>query len=94
MRKVLLRMLCIIICINQGCAGGYTQNANNIKKVRIGMHKEQVIDIMGVPESIDADSFDKERYSYIYGAPMLYSDNFYIFFSRKDSVVVAIGYAQ
>lgn len=94
MRKVLLCALSIAICISQGCTGKYTQNANNIKKVQIGMDKKQVINIMGVPEFIDADTFDKERYSYIYGAPMLYSDNFYIFFSRKDSVVVAIGYAQ
>lgn len=67
------------------------KNAENLKKLKLGMRIEEVEKIMGTPETIEIYPFNKEEYVFRYLSPFGYSDQFYIFISRKDSTVVRIG---
>ncbi|WP_200503983.1 hypothetical protein [Adhaeribacter terrigena] len=50
---------------------------------------KEVEKIMGKPDTILI--FSAKYYGYMYDAPFGMSDNFYIFISKKDSLVVGIN---
>ena len=64
-------------------------NYQNLKKVKKGMRIEEVLGIMGKPDTILL--FNPENYGYMYNAPSGMSDNFYIYITREDSIVVGIN---
>ena len=55
------------------------------------MTVHEVNEIMGKPDSTTLFPFDSLRFNFLYYSPVGMSDNFYVFFSKKDSLVVAIG---
>jgi hypothetical protein len=55
------------------------------------MTTEEVVGVMGKPYSVGMWPLDSQRYWYLYPATFLHSDNFHVYFSTDDSVVVAIG---
>lgn len=54
------------------------------------MTNEEVENILGSPDSILHNFFQKEEFTYMYNASMGMSDNIYINFSRKDSMVISV----
>ena len=92
MKTFIRIMLCGLLGLTLGCGVGM-QNDRNIKKIKKGMTKKQVIDIMGSPREL-WQSPDAATFSYVYDAPFASSDNFYVFFDKKDTLVPEICYAQ
>lgn len=92
MKTFIKIMLCGLLGLTLGCGVGM-KNDKNIKKVKKGMTKKQVIDIMGSPREL-WQSPDTTTFSYVYDAPFASSDNFYVFFDKRDTLVVDIQYAN
>ena len=67
------------------------ENAENMKSIQLKMRDQTVREIMGTPAKTIVFPRDTSRYSYLYVSPLGYSDDFYIYFDRTDSTVVAIG---
>ena len=86
-------MLFIISVIIGGCKDSLKakENSKNIKRIEPGMTLDSVELIMGEPEVILIYPYNKKEYKYRYISPSGYSSEFYIFISRKDSVVLRIG---
>lgn len=61
---------------------------DNLRKIKVGMSLDQVLTVMdGTPDSILINYLAKEQFSYMYRAPYGASENVYINFAQKDSVV-------
>ena len=86
-------MLFLISLLLEGCKDSpkATENAKNIKRIELGMSLDSVELIMGEPEVILIYPYNKEEYKYRYISPSGYSGEFYIFISRRDSVVLRLG---
>ena len=89
-------ILFLIIIGNFFCAthnGKPEKNYENLKKVKISMKMDTVIKIMGQPDTIIIDRFGNPKYYYgfMYKSQFGMSDNFYIYISQKDSLVVGIN---
>lgn len=67
----------------------HSENCDNVKKVRIGMDVENVIDVMGKPDSIIVNFLGNNQFTYMYLTPYGASDNVYVNFSYVDSVVLS-----
>jgi len=67
------------------------KNAELIKKITPGMTDKQVRSIMGQPDKIETQPLFDQEYNFLYEAPMSYSDNFRVFFTKEDSTVLRIG---
>lgn len=75
-----------------GCSSPRSEmNEINLKKININMHIKEVNKIMGIPSSINIDYFRNDEYDFRYTAPSKYEDDFHIFISRKDSLVIRIA---
>ena len=72
------------------------QNYENLKKVKIGMTMDTVVKIMGDPDTIIIDPYKSQDryYRYLYQSEFGMSDNFYVFFSKEDSLVFSINYGD
>lgn len=66
------------------------ENAQNIKRIKIGMPDQEVREIMGNPDTTGTPPLREKLYYFEYSSPSLYSGNFIIYFSTKDSVVEMI----
>lgn len=91
-QNVMIRKIFIFCFVLSGCTDKNAINAKNLKRVRVGMTQNQVIEIMGVPPRIIPSWEEKNGdYVYQYGAPILYYSDIYIFFSHTDSAVLRIN---
>lgn len=63
------------------------ENAQNIKHIKIGMPDKAVRLIMGKPSDSGIISVQPQQYYLTFKSPSLYSGNFIIYFSIKDSIV-------
>ncbi len=86
-------ILCGLLGLTLGCGVGM-KNDKNIKKVKKGMTKKQVIDIMGSPQDLWGSSDDTNTFSYVYDPPFASSSAIYVFFDKKDTLVTEIWYAN
>lgn len=68
------------------------KNVENLKQVSIGMSKEIVVDIMGIPDKRRASFLNPIDSMYYYEPPFGASDGIYIQFDSDDSVNEIIGY--
>lgn len=68
----------------------YSENCDNLKKIDNGINVKEVLDIMkNEPDSILIIFFESSSFTYMYKAPYGASDNVYINFSDKDSIVLS-----
>jgi hypothetical protein len=67
------------------------KNVKLIKKIKVGMTEKQVRGIMGNPDKVGAYPFYDQEYNFLYEAPIGFSDDFRVFFSKNDSLVIRIG---
>ncbi|WP_223577822.1 hypothetical protein [Sphingobacterium sp. GVS05A] len=89
MKKLLLMVMVLGCSENQG-----DRNYDNLKKIELGMHYDKVVDIMGgATDSIDFEG-DTLRFNLKYKSAVGSSDDYFIFFSKKDNLVIAIGDGQ
>jgi outer membrane protein assembly factor BamE (lipoprotein component of BamABCDE complex) len=90
---ITLFLFIVFSCTNLKQNSSEKENQINLEKVRIGMKERDVIEIMGIPDTILIDPLktSKSYYWYMYKAPFGMSDNFYIFISKQDSVVEGIS---
>ena len=67
------------------------ENCDNLQKIQRGMSVEEVITVMnGQPDTILVNFFvAKDQFSYLYPVPFGASENVYINFSEKDSLVIS-----
>lgn len=78
--------------IELGCSENQgDKNYNNLKNIKLGMHYNKVISIMGPPTDSIKFEGDTLRFNLKYQAAIGASDDYFVFFSKKDSLVVAIG---
>lgn len=83
-------LFCILLVYS--CSSPVSEkNAENIKKVEIGMTLDEVLKIMNNPEKVVIYPYNNDEYVYLYTSPTGYSDNFRIYISRRDSIVLRIG---
>lgn len=89
--KILI-VVSLILCIcSIGCYEPKSdENAQNIKLIKIGMRDSDVRSIMGNPDTSGTPPLRDRFYYWEYSAPSLYSGNFIIYFSKKDSTVEII----
>lgn len=67
------------------------ENERNLKRVKIQMKVQQVEEIMGKPDTVLPVFKRPDLFEYKYESPIGMSDDFYIFFSKGDSVVTGIN---
>lgn len=80
--------LTIIFLLNSCGDPKLDKNEQNLKKVKVNMTVLQVEALMGKPDAIFTEA---NLFRYMYKAPSGMSDDFYIFFSQKDSIVISIN---
>lgn len=59
-----------------------------------GMSKTHVDSVMGDKFAIIDDYFDSTIFQQVYSNTIISSDDYRIYFSKKDSIVVDIGYGK
>lgn len=76
--------------------GCESKDWKNLKKIQIGMTSKTVRQIMGNPIDIsDSMCADTSQFRYQYNNPdFAASDNFHIYFSKRDSTVQYIHYGD
>jgi hypothetical protein len=84
-------MLLILCCLS--CKENPKAKANyyNLEKVKEGMHFNEVYSIMGNPDETGVLTPNDSIFGLKYFSPRGMSDNFYIYFSKKDSIVIGIN---
>ena len=91
MKKFKLKIVPLILCVTFiGCSEQQQvdKNAQNIKRIKIGMADKEVRSIMDeLPYDSGTISVEPKQYYLLYQAPSLYSGDFIIYFSAKDSIV-------
>ena len=90
MKIVILISSLLLFCYGCGPSPVAKRNAVNIKNIKPGMRIELVKKIMGEPEQIRILPFNDKEYEFQYISPSLYSDDFRIYFSRNDSIVLRV----
>ena len=66
------------------------ENCDNLQKIQRGMSVEEVTSVMkDQPDTILVNFFEKDQFSYLYPVPFGASQNVYINFSEKDSLVIS-----
>ena len=55
------------------------------------MTEKEVRGIMGNPDKIETQPLYDQEYNFLFEAPTGYSDNFRVFFTKKDSIVIRVG---
>jgi hypothetical protein len=66
------------------------RNHENLKKVKLNMHMDEVLKIMGSPVYVEILPFRLDFYRFIYEAPRGSSGKLCISVSRKDSLVAHV----
>lgn len=62
----------------------------NLRKIKVGMNTGQVLIAMGsIPDSTLVNYLANGQFSYMYRVPYGVSENVYINFSQKDSIVLS-----
>lgn len=59
-----------------------------------GMSKTQVDSIMGDKFTAIDDYFDSTKFQQVYSNTIISADHYRIYFSKKDSTVVDVGYGE
>lgn len=67
------------------------KNYEHMQQIKKGMHLEKVLTIMGKPDTIFAEPENSNRIWYMYKSSVGMSDNFYIYISKKDSLVTGVN---
>ena len=65
------------------------KNVENIKLVDIHMSIDEVKKIMGEPDSTFKFPNEYDQFRFMYHAPLGASDNVYVIFSSRDSLVIS-----
>lgn len=85
---IVLGVLVFIIKINFTTSSRKAkQNVNNIEKVKIGMTKAEVINVMGTPNAKQMSFFNSNDSVYFYKPPFGASSGIYIQFEDSSDVV-------
>lgn len=92
-REIFYTVLVSVIFITSCSSPIAKENAENIIELDIGMTINDVKRIMGEPERIVIQPHNVNEYEFQYLSPSGYSDQYRISISRKDSVILRIGYA-
>lgn len=93
-KKKLAIFVCLIVLVVFTIAY-QDEHDRNIKKVKLSMTTEEVIKIMGNPIKIDSRYSARGTFSYCYlNSHFLAADNYFVFFSVTDSLVVYINYGS
>jgi len=89
MKTLIASLFCFSLFFIIGSCNQSNQNENwsNLKKVHTGMKYLEVETVMGKPDKIENET---SRIRLTYKAPIGMSDDFYIFLSKEDSMVVGI----
>ena len=88
-------IMAFLIILFSGCSESQeSKNYENFKKIKLEMDYNEVINIMGSPMNSAQLNNDTLRFSIAYSSVSGSSDDYYIFFSKRDSIVVAIGDGQ
>lgn len=78
-----------------GCSESQeSKNHENLKKIKLGMDYNEAISIMGNPTQTEQFKDDSLRFRIAYPSVNGSSDDYYIFFSKKDSIAVAFNDGQ
>lgn len=88
--KVLILFVFSVVCCNSPQADRADRNAKNLKILKVGMRHNEVISIMGLPDTINDVIFREKLYEITYQAPSLYSGDFLIYMLKEDSTIVSI----
>jgi len=67
------------------------KNAINIGMVAPGLTYQNVVEIMGEPERIILQPFNNQEIELEYLSPSGYSDEFRVFISRDDKLVIRVA---
>ena len=88
-KKILFLLSCIILVLLNSCSNPKAvKNEQNLKKIKVNMTISQVNAIMGKPDTVLKMP---NLFAYRYESFFLSSDDFYIFFDTKDSLVTSIN---
>lgn len=87
-KSAYLLSIAIVFLLNSCGDPKLDKNEQNLKKVKVNMTVPQVEALMGKPDTIFIEA---NLFRYKYKAPLGMSDDFYIFFSQKDSTVISIN---
>lgn len=88
-------IISFLLILSLGCSESQeNKNYESLKKIKLGMNYDDVINILGAPTNIGQFDHDSLRFSIAYSSVSGSSDDYYIFFSKRDSIVVAIGDGQ
>lgn len=89
---MLKRITCIGLFFMISCSSDKSvRNFDNLKNIHLGMTYDEVIEIMGKPDMNKTIEHDSTQFALSYDAVFGSSDSYYIFLTRQDSLVVAIG---
>jgi outer membrane protein assembly factor BamE (lipoprotein component of BamABCDE complex) len=87
--------LTLVVCTCARCGtASENKNVDNFKKLKLGMRPTDVLHIMGKPDATKVYEANTSKFFYSYKTPLGFSDRINVFFSNKDSVVVALGDGQ
>ena len=83
-------LICLILIGFQSCdsINDGKRNLENLNRVNAGMSVNNVLHIMGKPIDTYNELLYDNTFSMQYSAPVGYSDNIYITFSKSDSLVL------
>ena len=85
----------LILIVNLSCDSKPDQNFKDLQKVEIGMTLYETSSIMrNQPKSKETAYWNKDLYVHYYDSGFGASDDFMIVYSKKDSLVVEIGYGD
>jgi hypothetical protein len=82
-----LTLLLLTSCNNPRADKNYV----NLRQIKKGMHMNKVIKIMGQPDTIIIEPENTNKLWFMYESSAGMSDNFYIYISKKDSIVEGIN---
>jgi hypothetical protein len=85
---IMLLILCCLSCKENPKA---KENYYNLEKINKGMHINEVFSIMGRPDDTAVVTSRDTIWGIKYISPSGMSDDFYIYFSKKDSIVIGIN---